>query len=58
MYYKVIEIVQYFTFSVYKKYVINDNNNLLYLKLNVMNSAINVLTFYRFRYFNWDIFLQ
>ena len=42
MYYEVIEIVQYFAFSVYKKYVINDNNNLLYLRLNVMNSAINV----------------
>ena len=58
MYYEVIEIVQYFTFSVYKKYVINDNNNILYLRLNVMNSAINGLTFYRFRYSNWDIFLQ
>ena len=50
-----IVIVQYFT--IYKKYM-NDNNNLLYLRLNVMNSEINVLTFYRFRYFNWDIFLQ
>ena len=32
---------------------------LLYLGLNadVMNSTINVLTFFLFRFYNWDIYL-